>query len=430
MTDWGKLLSTTGSLAETFGAEQPFRYRGYVYDEETGWYYLQSRYYNPELGRFISADVYLSTGQGVIGHNSYAYCGNNPIVRQDPSGYDWWHWLIAGAVVAAAAAIGAVAAVASGVSAATTASTVAAGVFIGSATMLAATAWDAVASSSSIEDVLDAGSWGTVAWTAVGGLVGGFSAYSMTVHTDGPSEPPRQESQCFVAGTAILTLDGSKPIESIKAGDYVYATDPETGESSYKRVVQTFERETDEIVKVTYGGETITTTPTHPFYVPQRGWTEAIKLRAGDILVKNNGEYVVVEKVQHEILETPVIVYNFEVEDYHTYYVAASADSDVFVLVHNKCVEVGSYEIKFKSGKNYVGKGSRVRMQVSARTHEIMYNDPVGSYIWEPSRDSKAAFVDEYFKMAVRGVNNPNTYNIIWSPGRRIFINWISGSGR
>ena len=184
MTDWGKLLSTTGSLAETFGAEQPFRYRGYVYDEETGWYYLQSRYYNPELGRFISADVYLSTGQGVIGHNSYAYCGNNPIVRQDPSGYDWWHWLIAGAVVAAAAAIGAVAAVASGVSAATTASTVAAGVFIGSATMLAATAWDAVASSSSIEDVLDAGSWGTVAWTAVGGLVGGLRAYSMAAYTD------------------------------------------------------------------------------------------------------------------------------------------------------------------------------------------------------------------------------------------------------
>lgn len=99
---------------------------------------------------------------------------------------------------------------------------------------------------------------------------------------------------------------------------YKCSIDPESGESSYKRVVQTFERETYEIVKVTYGGETITTTPTHPFYVPQRGWTEAIKLRAGDILVKNNGEYVVVEKVQHEILETPVIVFNFEVEDYHT----------------------------------------------------------------------------------------------------------------
>ena len=88
---WGKLLSTSGSLAETFGAEQPFRYRGYVYDEETGWYYLQSRYYNPELGRFISADVYLSTGQGVLGHNAYAYCGNNPICRSAPSGYAWWN---------------------------------------------------------------------------------------------------------------------------------------------------------------------------------------------------------------------------------------------------------------------------------------------------------------------------------------------------
>ena len=84
---WGKLLSTTGSLAATFGAEQPFRYRGYVYDEETGFYYLQSRYYNPEVGRFISADVYLSTGQGVLGHNSYAYCLNNPVNMSDPTGF-------------------------------------------------------------------------------------------------------------------------------------------------------------------------------------------------------------------------------------------------------------------------------------------------------------------------------------------------------
>ena len=83
---WGKLLSTSGSLAETFGAEQPFRYRGYVYDEETGFYYLQSRYYNPELGRFISADVYLSTGQGVLGHNAYAYCLNNPVNCLDSAG--------------------------------------------------------------------------------------------------------------------------------------------------------------------------------------------------------------------------------------------------------------------------------------------------------------------------------------------------------
>ena len=71
--------------------------------------------------------------------------------------------------------------------------------------------------------------------------------------------------------------------------------------------------------------------PTHPFYSPVKGWTDAAKLRAGDILVLVNGEYVVVEKVQHELLEAPIKVYNFQVEDYHTYYVG------VGVLVHNSC---------------------------------------------------------------------------------------------
>ena len=79
-------------------------------------------------------------------------------------------------------------------------------------------------------------------------------------------------------------------------------------------------------------GEIISATPSHPFYVPKLGWTSAIKLRAGDILVLFNGEYVVVEAVQHEILESPVKVYNFEVEDFHTYFVGESS-----VLVHNMC---------------------------------------------------------------------------------------------
>ena len=88
---WGRVVTTSGTLATTLGADQPFRYRGYVYDAETGWYYLQSRYYSPETCRFISADVLLSTGQGVIGNNSYAYCGNNPVMGYDPYGtFDFW----------------------------------------------------------------------------------------------------------------------------------------------------------------------------------------------------------------------------------------------------------------------------------------------------------------------------------------------------
>lgn len=66
-------------------------------------------------------------------------------------------------------------------------------------------------------------------------------------------------------------------------------------------------------------------------YSPVKGWTEAVDLRAGDILVLVNGEHVIVEKIQHEILESLINVYNFQVEDYHTYYVGKG------ILVHNTC---------------------------------------------------------------------------------------------
>ena len=83
---WGNLLSTTGRLARTLGEYNPLRYRGYVYDTETGFYYLQSRYYDPELGRFINTDILVSTGQGVLGNNMFAYCRNNPANRKDTLG--------------------------------------------------------------------------------------------------------------------------------------------------------------------------------------------------------------------------------------------------------------------------------------------------------------------------------------------------------
>ena len=111
----------------------------------------------------------------------------------------------------------------------------------------------------------------------------------------------------------------------------VYAHNTDTGETLLKEVLQTFVNETDELIYVTVVGEEIVTTPSHPFYVPKQGWTDAIHLKAGDILLTVNGEYVVVEKAQHELLESPIKVYNFEVEDFHTYYVGDG------VLVHNTC---------------------------------------------------------------------------------------------
>ena len=96
---WGNILAVTGTLASTLGADNPFRYRGYYYDTETGFYYVSSRYYDPEVGRYLNADGYVSTGQGILGNNMFAYCGNNPVNNCDPSGQFFISALLVGGLV-------------------------------------------------------------------------------------------------------------------------------------------------------------------------------------------------------------------------------------------------------------------------------------------------------------------------------------------
>ena len=86
---WGKVLTATENGSYNYAALNPLRYRGYYYDSETGFYYLQSRYYDPVVKRFLNADSYSSTGQGFLGYNMFAYCGNNPIIRSDYAGRCW-----------------------------------------------------------------------------------------------------------------------------------------------------------------------------------------------------------------------------------------------------------------------------------------------------------------------------------------------------
>lgn len=140
---------------------------------------------------------------------------------------------------------------------------------------------------------------------------------------------------CFTAGTPVLMAAGyTKAIENIRPGDFVKSYNQITGKTESKRVLQTFENETDEITKITTSsGDTVNSTPGHKFYANGK-WISAQDLRAGDILVTVNGEQVIVEQVQHEILENPIKIYNFEVADNNSYYVGREAG----VLVHNfKC---------------------------------------------------------------------------------------------
>ena len=84
---WGKLIEITGDTA--IAELNPIRYRSYYYDSETEWYYLNTRYYSPEMCRFISSDGYIQTGQGILDKNMFAYCENNPVIRIDPNGQFW-----------------------------------------------------------------------------------------------------------------------------------------------------------------------------------------------------------------------------------------------------------------------------------------------------------------------------------------------------
>ncbi len=305
----------------------------YISPAETELYYLQSRYYNAQFGRFISADDIsnLAAEDGLVALNLFAYCGNNPVNRYDSTGSwslpNWAKVAIGVGIIAVAAVVTVATAGASAGPMVAAVHCVAKGALVGAITEGAKGAVTGAAQGA-ISHRIKTGSWEGAGKAALDGAADGFMEGTIEGSISGALNSP----YCFVAGTLVRAADGAIPIEQIVAGDIVWAWDEETGEVALKKVVETYVNETDELIHVFVDGEEIVTTPGHPFYSPVKGWTDAVRLRAGDILVLVNGEYVVVEKIQHEILEAPIAVYNFQVEDFHTYYVANAG-----VLVHNKC---------------------------------------------------------------------------------------------
>ena len=333
----------------------PFRYRGYYYDEETGFYYCGSRYYDPIIGRFINADItntLMNTPMAYTDKNLYAYCDNNPVMRVDNGGEFWdvvldvislcasvadvvtnpddpWAWVGLGADV-----VSLVVPFATG-----------GGLLVDVLTKTD----DVVDLAKSVGNTVDVVDAVTDSAKVVGQISDGTKAATNIC-----------ESLCFIAGTLVATQNGSIPIENIKKGMLVYATDPLTSETALKRVVNLFVNEASTIVHIKINGEIVSTTPSHPFWIPQKGWTNAVLLRAGDRLQMLNGEYVIIEQIEHEILEEPIIVYNFEVEGFHTYHV-----SKLKVLVHNSC-----------SHNKVWGKERRTYWR--SRADEIVANDQFG----------------------------------------------------
>ena len=388
---FGQLLEVYGTAASTLGAINPLRYRGYYYDTETGLYYLNSRYYDPEVGRFINADGVINS-TSVLGTNLFSYCLNNPVNMSDSDG-NMPKWLsgvlnvVGGALqVKLGAALGATTGW-TGIGA------VAAGFLILNGTATITQGVGQIINSVAKSNVLREDNIIRTAVKDIGGAIGGRdgaviagSAYDATVVAAslyaGTVKP--KASACFIAGTVVLLSSGKKAIEEIRAGDTVWAENPETGEKELKKVVRTFVNETSELIHVRVNGETITATPEHPFYIPSKGWTTAIELRAGDILVMQNGEYLTIEKIQHEILESPVTVYNFEVEGFHTYYVGNNS-----VLVHNTCKKFTPDQQAVldlaKENKNGLSSQNAQTLWEWAQEYEISGHGPMSGHgkLWQ-----------------------------------------------
>ena len=244
---------------------------------------------------------------------------------------------------------------------------------------------------------------------------------------------------CFTAGTPVLMAAGyTKNIENIRPGDTVKSYNQITGKTENKRVLQIYENSANELVTVNTSNEQIIeATPEHRFYNDGK-WVYAKDLRAGDILVNVNGEKVVVEKIQHEILENPIKVYNFEVADNHSYYVGSSQG----VLVHNGCQKIyvdgkkvklddlddvlkgKKYAYKFEGNYKgekvwYVGKGTNDRVLVSMDEKTRLFGDDIKRVFIQTVKDNddKAAFILEANWMNELAGAGKKLLNMIASPG-------------
>lgn len=282
-------------------------------NDATGLYYYRARYYSPTLQRFISEDPSGMFG----GTNLYAYVGNGPVGRLDPSGLDFIDDFL------------------------THASNISAG--FGDTISGGLTAW--IRGFTPGRKAVDEDSWGyfggelaghawELAFAAASGKPPGKGRLGGKPRGGcGPGGCGAGGRSCFVAGTKIQTASGEKRIEDVRAGDTVVSLDPEragTAGLQRQQVVTTFERVAPVVLDIRVAGETITATPEHPFWVVERGWTPAGLLLPGDRLLTSRGAVVRVESIARR--EGRFKVYNFEVSGTHTYFVSALG-----ILVHNQC---------------------------------------------------------------------------------------------
>ncbi|WP_339098536.1 polymorphic toxin-type HINT domain-containing protein [Candidatus Enterococcus palustris] len=245
-----------------------------------------------------------------------------------------------------------------------------------------------------LTDLEKAQRWSTVlsaiSVVAIGAYYGGKGLTSNNKKTPKKTSGP----MCFVSGTLVLSEQGHKPIESIQIGDKVFAKHENSNIQSYEKVVQLFVSETSKLVRIMVGNEIIETTEEHPFYLLNKGWVKAKELMCNDNLIDSLGNTLPITDIQSICLNKPIKVYNFEVENAHTYFV-----SNLSILVHNICDDAlnkwhkGTFsdakaslikhfekhgaEVKANSLEQYLNKAEDFSRKLKgARTKKIDYPTP------------------------------------------------------
>ena len=355
--------ATNGARDRFVLQNNPFRWKSHYLDFETGLYFVNGRYYSPVLMQYLNADnIENITPSEVNALNRHAITLDNSITYEvnqdtiftdtelfpdptyDPTKYkSWWslnrkkaiQWIAFAVVfivsivlmcIPATSAFG-VGMFMAGLKAAVS------GAIIGG---IIGGVMNFINGNSFMEGLVKGAIEGFINGFTTGALM--FCAsQAITVLSNAASGRCTSPGHCFIAGTMILTSLGNKKIEDIEIGDEVWAYDEETGEKKLKKVVDLLRNKTKKWVHLLFEfldgtTEEIVCTEGHPFYVNNLGWVKSIDLLEKDsVLVYNDGIASLISKEVEE-LDEEEITYNFEVEDYHTYFVGENS-----ILVHNKC---------------------------------------------------------------------------------------------
>ena len=321
----------------------------------------------------------------INGLNLFAYCDNNPVAGRDDEGnMSFWKKLaIAAAVVVAVAVVAAVVAAATAATGgaagaalcAVTSTFVGAakGAVIGAVTgALTGAATGAV--QGAVEGYKETGTLeGTLRGMGKGaakGAVQGAQDGLLSGMVMGGISGAMNPSFCFVAGTSVLTTLGKKAIETVQVGDTIPCVDHITGEATEKKVISTTINKVNRLIELDIDGEMIQCTETHPFQVKDKGWVDACNLKPGDVVYTKNWGTATVQSVNLPEFDEPVEVYNFEVEDCHTYFVGKLG-----FLVHNGgCTEASRKGIQKHKEWNY-GEGVQKEIKIGPGARVDGYDD-------------------------------------------------------